>query len=204
MHSKPIYGNSVRSTVTDRDDKEVMIRIPLMTQVFEVVMKKSTGFPEEAPNFSGIFTEGFNSYEWNSQSTLWELAESVTDFLTTIDAAILEIKEVDIDGFQIISLEIDEEENGHLLVRLKSFKYNETLTISLNVEDFRGFPRFLRCSNPSRMASFDCEKWIAEDKLGTNLRRIYGELEAAPLSEKQFDNKSKDSLEEVEEIMDFI
>ncbi|KAF1766451.1 hypothetical protein GCK72_006408 [Caenorhabditis remanei] len=205
--TEELKSRLVRSTVSKYDESFVMIRIPLMTQIFELKIRKSECFPEEPPEFSGEFIDGFHNLEWTAESTLYELSEKITDYCITVDVAILEIKEADSDGFHIVELDMDDEESGHLRVVLKATKYKEQLTLSLDVEDFRSFPRVLRCSNPSRTASFDCEKWISDDKLGTNLRRLYGELELNSTSDDPITKEiasANDSFEEVDEIMDFI
>lgn len=197
----------IRSTVTKCDESCVTIRIPLMTQIFELKIRKSECFPEESPEFSGEFIDGFHNLEWTAESTLYEWTEKITDYCITVDVAILEIKEADSDGFHIVELDMDDEESGHLMVVLKATKYKEQLTLSLDIEDFRSFPRVLRCTNPSRTASFDCEKWISDDKLGTNLRRLYGEIELHSASNALILKgiaHENDSFEETDDIMDFI
>uniref|UniRef100_A0A1I7TVA9 SMP-LTD domain-containing protein n=1 Tax=Caenorhabditis tropicalis TaxID=1561998 RepID=A0A1I7TVA9_9PELO len=194
----------VRSTVTRYDKEEVAIRIPLMTQIFEVIIRRSEHFPESSPVLSGDFINGFALFEWNMKSALFDLCETVTDYCITIDIAILEIKEAELDGFHLMDLEIDGEENGHLLVRMRATKYKETLTLSLDTEDFKSFPRVLRCSNPCRMSSFDCERWNSEDKLGSNLRRLYGEIDEHDISVKNTDNDMNFNAEDNNEFMDFI
>lgn len=197
----------VRSNITRYDKNEVVIRIPLMTQIFELTIRKSEYFPEETPLFDGEFIEGFQATEWNSKSTLLDLTEKITDYCITIDIAILEIKEAEMDGFQMIKLEIDEEEAGHILVQMRATKYEETLTLSLDIEDFRSFPRILRCSNPLRTSSFDCEKWSFDDKLGNNLRKLYGEMEVQATigrTAEQDERIDEDSFEDETGEMDFI
>lgn len=197
----------VRSTVSKNDENQVVLRIPLMTQIFELKIQKSENFPDEGPEFRGDFIDGFMSFEWISSSTLYELAEAITDHCVSVDMAILEIKEAESDGFHIVELEIDEEEPGHLMVQLGAVKYNEKLSMSLDIADFRSFPRVLRCSNPERTTSFDCEKWISDDKLGSNLRRLYGELEAQDEFahfDKAVQSKENDSFEDDRDLMDFI
>ncbi|CAL2032572.1 unnamed protein product [Caenorhabditis brenneri] len=197
----------VRSTVTRCDKNEVAVRIPLMTQIFELTIRKSENFPEETPIFDGEFIEGFQTFEWNSESTLLELTEKITDYCITIDIAILEIKEAETDGFQMTKLEIDEEEVGHILVQMRATKYKETLTLSLDIEDFRSFPRILRCSNPLRTSSFDCEKWSVDDKMGNNLRKLYGEMEVQATIGRTAERDERidvDSYEDETGIMDFI
>lgn len=197
----------VRSSVTRCDKNEVVLRIPLMTQIFELTIRRPENFPEESPVFCGEFIQGYNGLEWNSSITLFNLSEKITDYCISVDSAILEIKESEMDGFQIIGLELDEEESNHLSVRLRANKYKETLTLSLDIVDYRSFPRVLRCSNPCRTSSFDCEKWISDGKLGNNLRKLYGEMEFQPIlgkAEEKDDRLDGDSFEEDTEIMDFV
>lgn len=149
----------VRSTVSKNDENQVILRIPLMTQIFELKIRKPDNFPEEGPEFRGDFIDGFLSFEWAPGSTLYELVETITDHCVSVDMVILEIKEAESDGFHTVELELDDEESGHLKVQLESVKYNEKLSMSLDIADFRSFPRVLRCSNPTRTTSFDCEKW---------------------------------------------
>lgn len=197
----------VRSTVSRNDETQVVLRIPLMTQIFELKIQKPDHFPEESPEFRGDFIDGFLSFEWAPGSTLYELAETITDHCVSVDMVILEIKEAESDGFHIMELEIDEDETGHLKVQLESVKYNEQLSMSLDITDFRSFPRVLRCSNPERTTSFDCEKWISDDKLGSNLRRLYGEIESHE-DVAHFDETKRpednDSFENEQHFMDFI
>ncbi|CAO4364833.1 unnamed protein product [Caenorhabditis nigoni] len=198
-----------RSTVSRCDDNEAVVRIPLMTQIFELKIQRSESFPEEAPKFTGEFLDGFNLFEWNSESSLYELTEKITDYYISIDVVILEVKEAEADGFHVVELGMDEEEPDHLMVVLEAQKYKETLTLSLDIDDSRSFPRLLRCSNPARTESFDCEKWNSDDKLGVNLRRLYGELVESDVAEDVLkegeipvDNDSFNNEED--DIMEFI
>lgn len=205
--TEELKSKLIRSTVSKCDENEVIVKIPLMTRIFELQIRKSDRFPEEKPEFGGEFIDGFHFLEWKAESTLFELSEKITDQCNYVDRAILEIKECESDGFHILELGMDDEETGHLLLVLKTIKYNEQLTLSVDIEDFLSFPRVLRCSNSSRTTHFDCEKWIRDDRLGLNLRRLYGKLDVPANSYAQPNGNSSprnDSFENVEDIMDFI
>ncbi|CAP30405.1 Protein CBG11212 [Caenorhabditis briggsae] len=197
-----------RSTVSRCDDNEVVVRIPLMTQIFELNIQRSESFPGEAPKFTGEFLNGFDLLEWNSKSSLYELTEKITDYYISIDVVILEVKESETDGFHVVELRMDEEEPDHLMVVLEAQKYKEALTLSLDIDDSRSFPRLLRCSNPTRTESFDCEKWNSDDKLGVNLRRLYGELESGVaedvMQEGDIPVENDSFNKEEDDIMEFI
>lgn len=194
-----------RGTVSKQEDNEILVKIPLMTQIFKLTIRKPKDFPNDTPSLDGDFIAGFDDFEWSSERTLFELADHYADFCSALDVAILEIKDADTDGFPVEKLEIDEDESGHLFVRLNAIKYRETVTMSVNVDDVHGFPRILRCSNPTRMSDFDCEKWVSDEKIGRNLRRFYGELKERPqeiVERVEAESQGKDSFDD--EIMDFI
>uniref|UniRef100_A0A8R1HYR9 Uncharacterized protein n=1 Tax=Caenorhabditis japonica TaxID=281687 RepID=A0A8R1HYR9_CAEJA len=190
----------VRSTISSCSSSEIHIKIPLMTRIFELTIRKSTDFPESSPSLSGDFADGFQDFEWDSEhSNLLELTEKYTDYCQSLDEAIQEIKNAENDGFLMEDLEIDEDECGHLMVRLHAKKYDETLELSIDFLDFQSFPRVLKCvTNPGRTASFDCEKWNNEERLGANLKKLYGEEKS-----DEFEDVVQHDSESVE-IMDFI
>ncbi|CAI2344345.1 unnamed protein product [Caenorhabditis sp. 36 PRJEB53466] len=176
IQTEQMQLNLISATVSRLEDTEVLVKIPLMTNIFELTLRKSDDFPNSPPALRAEYVDGFDSFAWNKNSSLLELTEKFIDFCRSVDEAILEIKDAGTDGFEVTEMGIDEDESTHLMKM--SYTVGPVPKNDLEKKEIHSIPCRLQYTGPAEVSGNFIREQVEGEKCERGMFRGRG-LEGA-------------------------